>query len=218
MKLKCQAVIILGLLFSLAGQARAQHSGLYLGALGGGNILMSAEGSDPQGSFELNFKPGVQGSGVVGWDFVPGKADQGEGRVELEYTWRSNKLDEAKFAEGSVTGGGELTVQSLLVNFFGVFHGTSRWAPYLGAGLGAAKIKASDLQVAGQPLSSDSAYVFAYQAGAGIDYALAKNLNLDLGYRFFGTTRPHLTEVNNGLKFGMDYFSHSVVVGVRVGF
>ncbi len=196
--------------------AVAQHKGPYAGLFLGGNMLSDAKGSDNLGNFGLDFDPGFLGSAVVGWDFEPGNI-VGEGRIELEYTHRKNPLDQARFVEGSAKGGGNMTADSLMINFFGVFHDNRSWSPYLGAGLGAARLENSNLTVTGQPFSSDSAFVFAYQFGAGFDFALTKRLSLDLGYRFFSSTRPRLDEAS-GESFKMDYLNHSVVLGMRVGF
>lgn len=216
MKKTCQMIIALCLPLLLCGPAMAQHVGPYVGAFLGGNALMSAKSSDDLGSFTLEFDPGLHGSAVFGWDFEPGNP-VGEGRIELEYTRRSNSLDKAKFAEGSFKGGGSLIADSLLLNFFGVFHDNRQWAPYVGLGIGAARIEASDLKVTGQPLSSDSSVVFAYQVGTGVDFALTDRLSLDLGYRFFSSTSPKFTEAN-GRRFEMDYFSHNAILGLRLGF
>lgn len=216
MKRTCQMIIALCLPLLLCGPVQAEHSGPYVGAFLGGNALMTAKGSDDLGNFSLEFNPAPQGSVVFGWDFEHGNP-VGEGRVELEYTRRSNPLDQVKFVEGSVTGSGNVTADSLLINFFGVYRDNSRWSPYVGAGIGVARIEASDLQVTGQPLSNDSAVVGAYQLGTGLDFALTDRLSLDLGYRFFGCIRPKFTEAN-GQKLGMDYYSHSVILGLRWGF
>jgi OOP family OmpA-OmpF porin len=216
MKRTCQTLIASCLLLLLCGPAMAQHYGPYVGAFLGGNAPMNAKASDDQGDFSLTFNPALMGSAVLGWDLEPGHP-VGEGRVELEYTRRSNRLDRVKFVEGSFEGGGNITADSLLLNLFGVFHDNSRFSPYAGLGIGAARIGTSGLQVAGQPLSSDSVVVFAYQFGGGIDVALTEHLNLDLGYRFFSSSRPTLTEAN-GHKFRMDYSSHGAVFGLRFGF
>jgi opacity protein-like surface antigen len=216
MKRTCRMIIALCLPLLFCGPALAQHAGPYVGAFFGGNALMTAKSSGDRGDFDLSFDPGLLGSAVAGWDFAPDIL-AGEGRIELEYTRRSNPLDQARFVEGNVTGSGSLTADSLLVNFFGVFHGDRIWAPYIGAGLGAARIEASDLKVTGQPLSSDSDVVFAYQLGTGVDFALTDRLNLDLGYRFFSSLRPSFKEAN-GREFKMDYFNHSAVLGLRFGF
>ena len=78
-------------------------------------------------------------------------------------------------------------------------------------------MEAADLKVSGFPLGSGSSVVFAYQLGAGVDFALTNYLSLDLGYRFFNSTRPKFTEVN-GQAIKMDYFSHNAILGFRVGF
>ena len=206
--------LCLSLLF--CSQARAQHYGPYVGAFFGGELLMPAESSDDLGNFKLTFNPGLQGSGVAGWDFAPGNP-VGQGRIELEYTRRSTPLDKVTFAGGSYKGAGNLTADSLLLNFFGVLRDKSPWSQYAGVGFGSARMAASDLKVTGQPLASGSSVVFAYQLGVGVDYAVTDYLNLDLGYRFFGSTSPKFTEAD-GRKFEMDYYSHNVVLGMRVGF
>ncbi len=206
--------LCLSLLF--CGPALAQHTGPYFGASLGGNILTDAKASEDLESFNLKYEPALQGSVVLGWDLKPNNI-LGEGRVELEYARRSNPLDQVDFAEGKAEGGGDLTVDSLLFNFIGVVRDNSNWSPYAVIGLGAALIDASGLKVSGQPLSNDKATVFAYQLGAGVDYALTESLALDLGYRFFSTTKPEFTEPN-GHRFVTDYRSHSVMLGLRVGF
>lgn len=215
MKLTYRLIISLCLPLLLCGQVQAQHSGPYVGAFLGGNALMTAKGTDALGDFSLKFNPALQGSAVVGWDFESGNP-LGEGRIELEYIRHSNPLDQAKFVQGSVDGGGSVTADSLLVNFYGVVHDSSRWSPYAGVGIGAARIKASGLKVTG-PFSNDSDDVFAYQIGGGIDVELTKRLNLDIGYRYFSTVKPKFTE-SDGNKFEMEYVSHSAVLGLRLGF
>lgn len=217
MKQISRMIIALCLPLLLWSPAWAAHTGPYAGVFLGANDLMTAACNDSLGEFDLRFNPGLLGSAVVGWDFGPGNP-AGEGRIELEYTHRTNRLDQARFADGVAPAGGNLTADSLLVNFYGVSHDVSRsWSPYAGAGLGAARIATSDLTVTGEPLSSDSALVFAYQLGVGIDYALTDRLSLDLGYRFFSSTRPTFNEVN-GPAFKMDYLNNSVVLGLRAGF
>lgn len=193
------------------------HTGPYVGAFVGGSSLLDSKASGSRGSFRLEYDPDLQFSAVAGWDIRPGNP-LGEGRIELEYNRRSNPLDQVSLAEGDFKGDGSLTSDSLLLNCFGVFHNGMPWSPYAGLGIGAARIKASNLKVTGQTLSSDSDVVLAYQFGVGIDYSLTNYLNLDLGYRFTGTTRPKFTESGSGNEFGLDYYSHNLVFGVRLGF
>jgi OOP family OmpA-OmpF porin len=216
MKSIFRITIALFLALLCCGPAWALHTGPYVGGFLGGNLLPDEKATDNLGSFNLSFNPALQWSAVVGWDLRP-NSPVGEGRVELEYTRRSNPLDSAEFVQGKAPGTGDLKVDSLLLNCIGVIRGESRWAPYLLLGIGAARIDASALKVSGQPLSTDTTTVFAYQLGTGVDYALTDALSLDLGYRFFGTTPPRFTEPG-GQRFKTDYFSHSVVLGLRLGF
>lgn len=216
MKLTCRILAALCLPLMLCGPALAQHAGPYLGGYVGGNALMSAKSSDDLGSFKLTFDPALLGSAVVGWDFKPGNP-VGEGRIEMEYTHRSNRLDKATFAEGSFTGGGAMTADSLLLNFFGVYHDKSRFLPYLGVGIGVSRMKASNVTLTSQPLSNGSSVVLAYQAGTGIDVVITDNVTLDIGYRFFSAVKPKFNETS-GHAFTMDYYNHSAVLGLRVGF
>jgi len=216
MKRICQIIIALCLPLLLCAPAMAQHTGPYAGVFFGGNALMPAKSSNSLGSIKLEFDPGMQGGAVAGWDFAPDKG-VGEGRVELEFNHRDDPLDKAKFAEGSFSGSGDLKADSLLVNFIGVYRENRRWAPYLLVGLGFSRMEASSLKVTGNPLADDSDVVFAYQVGTGVDFTLTERLNLDLGYRFFGSTSPEFRQAN-GQKLKIDYYSHNVVIGLRVGF
>jgi opacity protein-like surface antigen len=216
MKQICRIIIAICLPLLLWGEAHAQHSGPYVGGFFGGDLLMPAKSSDSTGDFNLKFKPDMLWSAVVGWDLEPGDPI-GEGRIELEYSRRINTLDKVTFAEGSFAGGGTVKAESLLVNFFGVYHDDTGFSPYVGIGVGAARIEASNLQESGFPLGSGRKDVFAYQGGFGVDCQLTSYLNLDLGYRYFATLRPTFTEVG-GSKMKMDYQSHNVLLGVRLGF
>jgi opacity protein-like surface antigen len=196
--------------------AFADHTGLYLGLYGGANLLQTAESSDAKGTFNLEFDPAFQGSAVLGWDLEV-ENFLGEGRFELEYARRSNTLDTVKFQNGKFVGTGDMTAESLLLNTWGVHRNPSPWTPYIGAGIGVARLTAEDLRVTGQPLADNDDLVFAYQVGTGFDLALGQALSLDFGYRFFATIPPKFTEAG-GEKFESEYVSHSAVLGLRLGF
>jgi opacity protein-like surface antigen len=194
----------------------AQHAGPYAGVYLGGGLLADARAVDDLGAFTLEFKPDLLGSVVLGWDLGLDNL-LGEGRVELEYARRSNRLDRVDFVEGSFAASGRMVADSFMFNCIGVSHGSNRWSPYVVVGLGAARIAASGLQVTGRPLGDDKATVFAYQLGGGVAYVLTEALQLDLGYRFFNSTKPEFTEAN-GDKYAVGYLNHSVMFGVRLGF
>ncbi len=216
MKENCQFLLCCFFFFSLSSPLWAQNPGPYLGVYVGGQFLAPSESSDSLGTFNLEYRPAPSGSIVLGWELEPG-SDIGEGRVELEYTRRSNRLDQAEFGDGKVTADGDVIADSLLFNAFGVYRSKSVWTPYLGTGLGITRITSADLSVTGQPMSDDDALVFAYQFGVGADIAITDSLTLDLGYRLFSTTKAKLKEAN-GEEFRMEYLSHSALIGLRLSF
>lgn len=107
----------------------------------------------------------------------------------------------------------------LLANAYadlGTYHG---FTPYVGAGIGGARIKWDDLHnVIGGGTTihkGDSNWRFAYALMAGVSYCLTRHIDLDVGYRF--------THINGGQMF--DYapvagpgFDHGINVNeVRAG-
>lgn len=217
MRITFQVFVGVCMLFAVSGtMAFAAHSGPYVGGYGGGNLLTFTKAYDNQGNFNIESDPALQYGGIIGWDLGPGNP-VGQGRIELEYSHRGNKVNQVNFSNGGFAGGGDLTADSLLLNAYALSRDRSFWSPYAGLGAGAARIKASGLKVAGFPIAEGTSTVFAYQVGLGVDFAVSENIALDLGYRFFGTLRPTFTE-SNGQKLKMDYFSNSLLLGLRFGF
>lgn len=210
-------VITLLLLCMARGTALAEHRGLYIGASGGGSMVFAGRSADDQGSFNMAYRPAVQWGAIIGWDIGPDNPLGGEGRVEIEYSHRSNRLEQIEFIDGKFTADGDLVADTLLVSTCYLHRTETRLFPYFVLGAGAARMAASGLQVTGQPFGSGSAMVFAWQAGAGTDIALTQNVSLDIGYRLFGTSRPVFTEPD-GRTFTADYLGHSIILGVRYGF
>ncbi|MBL0226050.1 MAG: porin family protein [Geobacteraceae bacterium] len=210
LNLTCLVLVLFGT------AAFAEHTGPYVGGYAGGNLLTFTKAYDNLGNFNIESDPALQYGGIIGWDLGPG-SPVGQGRLELEYSHRGNKVNKVKFSNGGFAGEGDLTADSLLLNAYALSRDRSLWSPYVGVGLGAARIQASGLKVNGFPIAEGTSTVFAYQVGLGVDFAVSENVALDIGYRFFGTVRPTFTE-SNGQSLKMDYFSNSVLLGVRIGF
>jgi opacity protein-like surface antigen len=109
-------------------------------------------------------------------------------------------------------GGGDLYQIPLLVNGIWNIQTHSAFTPYLGGGVGGAALKLDITD-----FGSDTAFTFAYQAIAGVKYALSEKLQLDLAYRFFGTLEPEWTINSTTQKFD-PLFNQSVVASVTFKF
>jgi opacity protein-like surface antigen len=95
-------------------------------------------------------------------------------------------------------------------------------SPYIGAGAGAAYVRASDYESAlAPPFStglSNSKWNFAWAAMAGLGYALSSNLIVDFGYRYinFGDART-AADASGSMTF-KNLAAHEMRVGLRWSF
>jgi OmpA-OmpF porin, OOP family len=201
-------LIVTALLCSAATAALAQQtSGPYLGIAGGANFARDADVSGTGINTDLEFDTGWAGLGTVGYGFGNGL------RLELELGYRTNDVDSIS---GQATANGDANVWSGMLNLlYDIPTGTS-FTPYIGAGLGYARVKfdgAGPLNGAAVSVD-DSDSVFAYQGILGVAYGLTQNLKLALDYRYFGTQDPEFN-ASNGVTVDGEYSAHTVLVGLR---
>jgi len=216
--LRTVGVVALVVMLSLldAAAVQADYIGPYLQFQAGGYLPDVAKADDPQGTFNLEFDTGYVAGVAVGYELDPTKG-LGQGRVEVAYSYLSTSVDKVEFADGKIPSTGDLTLQTLLCNVWGVYRNTSRWTPYYGGGLGLGWVQVDELKVSGQLLSDDDAYGLAYQLGLGVDYALQDQFWLDMGYRFQGVWDVDFAETG-GSSFSANIHGHSLVLGLRIGF
>lgn len=170
----------------------------------------------------VEFDPGINVGGSGGYDF-------GVIRLEGELSYKQSDIrsvtDQADgFRFGNVDG--DLGAFAMMFNAFIDLHNNTMVTPYLGGGVGFAVLNLSDTfgtdvvdGVAERVLLylDDDDTVFAYQAGVGLEIALNRQLSLDLGYRYFGTTRARF-DTNLDVTTELRFESHNGVVGFRVKF
>jgi len=101
---------------------------------------------------------------------------------------------------------GDVSALAFMVNGWYDFDTGSKWVPYVGGGLGMAKVESTILSA-----ESDDT-VLAYQVGAGVGYKLTENTTATLGYKYFGTSDPNFDGVD------AEVGTHNFTVGVRLAF
>lgn len=155
------------------------------------------------GTAEMSFDSGFLGTVAVGHDLA------NPFRVEGEYGWQKNDLDRLSYSNqfGNFDQG-DLKIQSLMVNGYYDIDTGSSWRPFLGVGIGWAKV---DLNTPALPLG-DNDDVFAYQLMVGVAYAIDCEWSVDVQYRFFGTQDATI----QGADFSMN--SNNLMVGLRYNF
>ena len=123
----------------------------------------------------------------------------------------------------------EIRSHQLMLNGYYDFKNTSKFTPYLGAGIGLThlknKVKVTDDS---EDLGTKSDTNFTWSVGAGVGYALTPNLSMDIGYRYvdagnieFSTSSPYTdgdyTETGS-IKTKADLSSHDYTIGLRYSF
>ena len=209
--------IILAMQLLLTTAVSANERGPYLGIHAGANQLTHDTKNDNSlGSFNLGFESGYQGNLTLGYRLTP-NSTFGKGRVEVEIGYRQNDIDQIDFSDGSFRADGEATVLSLLFNTFGEYANSTRWTPYAGVGIGMAVVTLQEVEVNGAAVVDDDDLVLAWQAAAGVSYAINPSVDLDLSYRYFGTDNPTLTD-SDGMEFESEYAAHNLQFGIRYTF
>lgn len=130
-------------------------------------------------------------------------------RVELEYGYNGKaKLDGRSFSP-NVHYKSDIKSQFLMANVYYDFDLDSDWTPYVGAGLGYARVKADNHVSYGNETSSlsKSSGNFAWNLTAGITYDMTENLSIDASYRYMDYGKA---KTSGNLEFGAQkYRAHS---------
>lgn len=149
----------------------------------------------------------------LGFGLAAGATINNNYRAELEVFLQDSDLDD-NYKGSKVTGSSEGLF--FMANGFYDFKNSSQFTPYLGAGLGFAKLDIEE-KIAGKKLVDDSDTVFAYQALVGVSYDINKNNSVSLGYRYVETADADLKKVGGG-KTEAGINSHAIEVGYRFNF
>ena len=195
----------------------------------GPNYLQSADNIDPVTGIDIESQnnTGYSVGGGLGYAFGNGL------RLDGEIAYRRNSVDRLEVRSDGGLGRslgspvplngftldstGSDSSLSFLVNGWYDFRNATKFTPYIGAGIGVAKISLNKVALSGFTLVDDDDVVFAYQLGGGVAYALSPRVSLTLDYRFVATTDPSFTDFE-GVSFESEYRSHSILFGLRVGF
>ena len=188
----------------LSGVAFSAEGPYVSGNLGIG-FPMDSDLSDSSGSLTVESDPGFALGVAAGYNF-------GMFRLEGEIGYQKNDLDKVSVGPVSVSASGDVTNTYFLGNGYFDFINSSPFTPYVSAGIGFAKLKVNDFAVLGTRIGDSDDTVFAYQAGAGVGYAINKNFTIDLKYRYFATENPNFDGLDG------EYASHNIYLGLRYNF
>lgn len=183
------------------------------------DVTETGPGVNATGEFE--FDDGLGVNAALGYVIGPL-------RFEGEVSYRQSDIDTLTVNSFTVSGltfvgsatapvDGEATVIALMANSWFDFDTGTDFFPFIGGGIGIARVDGEINSVGSVPVNlDDDDVVFAYQVGAGIGYEITDNAVISLGYRFFGTSDPEFS--SGGFTDETEVMTHNVELGVRYRF
>ncbi|MBF0562676.1 MAG: outer membrane beta-barrel protein [Alphaproteobacteria bacterium] len=201
------SALVLALTLPLTAQAETK--GFYIGAGVGADFAVDSAATAAAGRNTVRYDAGPSGLVTVGYGF-------GAFRTELEGAYRTNDVSGTG---GALLGnvGGSARTWSLMVNGLYDINTGTPFTPYLGAGVGVGFVNASlsGTRPAGSPtgLYNGSDTTFAYQAIAGVSYAVTPRLSLTADYRYVATTDASFN--SGGASWNVENANHVLTAGFR---
>jgi opacity protein-like surface antigen len=116
-------------------------------------------------------------------------------------------MDEISFPGLNASVNGDISSLALMGNLLADLPLSERVRPFLGAGIGLARVEANS-----NDLGDEDDTVFAYQAIAGIGFPLTHVTTLDLQYRYFATADADFDGTD------VEYQTHNFFAGLRFDF
>jgi hypothetical protein len=196
-----------------------QNTGVYVGAIGGGNWLIvdseridSEEEDLPSSKLSMHMKPGFIAGGVIGYKFCPINITSYcninsfccmvSPRVEAEVAYRYNRYSHIKVDGEKLKLKGHVHTISYMANFIGDIDLGMPVTPFVGFGLGYADSQAR-IRVPGFGTVKGHEDHFAYQFIGGVNYALCEKTEISLDYRYLKSIKHCY---NNSVCLGIKRF------------
>lgn len=222
-----RTLLAMALTLALSVSAFAADNGFYLGLKFIDSIQSTGDVSRGGATtwFDVdNYTQNTIGGGVfVGYDFYP--MHQVPVRAEIEYAIRTNSETDWDLKGNAKAASlkGQWNLQTLFLNAYWDFHNDTAFTPYVGAGVGMGFIQSKyemEIRGFGSDSYNETNTVFAWNAGAGVAYAITDNLSADLAYRFVGLGyhENEKTVDNTKFKVGMAPYANEFSLGIRYTF
>jgi OmpA-OmpF porin, OOP family len=204
---KIAAAVAIGAAFvTVPMTAGAADNGLYVGGAGGYNFLPE---DSKLGSVDADLDGDWAGLGALGYAFSNGL------RLEGEFGYRENDVNGISGTSG---GTGSYHTSTFMTNLLYDIHQLG-WpvTPYVGIGLGAARVKLGSVGPVASSTINDSDIGFAMQGIVGASYDLNRYFTLTADYRHVRV--PDLSfKTAGGTSVDSDYATNQVMVGIRFRF
>lgn len=203
------------------GRRVPQVPSWYLGVSGSVNFVSDAS-LDGHGGVAplrgtLEYEKGYGITGALGYRTRNTGTAWDNLRFEAEIGDHVNNLNLFTSNTGTITSlSDDLQVQTAMFNMFIDFDMAPGWRPYIGGGIGGARLKLASSNLA----IDDEDTALAYQGMAGIYYTPSafQAAEFGIGYRYLGTGNAKFTSSVTGSRTEMNYGAQSVEAGARFYF
>jgi opacity protein-like surface antigen len=208
----------------LATPANAAGSGWYVSLSGGAN-WMSEEGFIASTTTDtLTFSPDSDAGWIVAGAVGLSLDNVVKGlRAEAEVGYRQHQVDGVWASSDGGTDSGTLdydhSTLSIMANVWYDFS-IAGVDPYIGGGIGWAESELDGLFVGGDvPAFTASESGFAWQLGAGINFDIAPNMKLGVGYRYMEAPEVSVgaPSLANGVAGDVESGNHAALVSLTFG-
>lgn len=166
---------------------------------------------------DVDMKSGTSYSAVIGYRFTD------EWSLQGEWSHRSNKFDTVKMNGAPLTQNDvRLKSDALMANAIYTVQGLGAVRPYIGLGVGTARISVDKNDTLGS--SDDSAWALAYQGLVGAEVSLTRQWVAYGQYQYFTTNQPNLKPTTargtSSNHYTLDSYpaSQTLSIGVRYNF
>lgn len=207
------SVVALALPASASAQAPTISEGFYAGAQAGASWLNTMTLEGPVDN-DLGFDEDWTGLLEAGYRMGNGL------RFGVEFGYTDHTVGDISGGNATRIGSdGDMNAYSYMGTVAYEFDTGAVIRPYLGIGAGVLSLEYDNvgpLFSAGQFID-DKDKAFAYQATAGLIYAVSPNVDVTLGYRYLESNKLTYTS-STGTRVSEDYQNHSVLLGVRFVF
>lgn len=142
--------------------------------------------------------------------------DFGQPKLEFQLGYRDNPISKiGKMAKDPSSGTLETT--TAMINGVWDFLPNATWHPFIGAGIGAAYINATDITRESAPDYGGHDVRFAYQGFAGLGYDLTPQWQAKFQYKYSGASDYHVAAYD-GSKGDAEYGGHALLAGISYKF
>jgi opacity protein-like surface antigen len=224
--MKLKSLLAATTAFALVAAAPSANAGdLYVSVFGGLNMVADSSGltDNTSGAWSSDADTGFVLGGTVGTTLD--RWAQGL-RVEMEVSYRRNDLGgnyvEVPDTSDTETGvlDGNLSTFAIMANAWYEFDIGSKMRPYVGGGVGWARMNADLVALETTPSSgsdfttSDEQSGFAWQLGLGGRYEVSPGVDVGIGYRYFNG--PAFDGIWEGDVGKIENENHAVQVELKI--